>query len=205
MTDEKRREVILKAAEESSLLRRKAAENLAGPLVELANLTAGVIGSGGKALICGNGGSAADSNHMAAEMIVRLTSSRSRQSLPAISLNADTSVITAAGNDFGFEQIFARQVEGLGRRGDILFLISTSGNSANLVRAAETARRLGLITAALLGNDGGKLATAVDKSLIVPHNSVQRIQEEQIFLIHLLVELIEYDLFAGQKPGFRQG
>jgi len=194
MTDDRGKEIILKAAEESSRLRKMSAENLATPLIELANFISGVIGTGGKLLICGNGGSAADSSHMAAEMIVRLSSHRNRQSLPAIALNADTSVLTAAGNDFGFEQIFARQIEGLGRRGDILFLISTSGNSPNLLRAAETAKEMGLFVTALLGGDGGRLVSLVNKSLIVPHHSVQRIQEEQIFLIHLLVELIESDL-----------
>jgi len=195
MTGEKSKEIILKAAEESASLRKISAEHLSTPLVELANLISGVIGSGGKILICGNGGSAGDSSHMATELIVRLNSSRNRQSLPAIALNADTSILTAAGNDFGFENIFSRQVEGLGRRGDILLLISTSGNSANLVRAAEVAKNMGLFVAALLGGDGGKLKGMVNRSLIVPHHSVQRIQEEHIFLIHLLVELIESDLF----------
>ncbi len=194
MNNDARKEFILKAAEESSHLRRTMAESLAPALMELADTISGVIGSGGKILICGNGGSAADSSHMAAEMIVRLTSQRTRQSLPALALNADTAVMTAAGNDFGFEQIFARQVEGLGNKGDLLLLISTSGNSANLLRAAETAHHKGLRTAALLGGTGGKLASLVDKKLIVPHTSVQRIQEEQIFLIHLLVELVESDL-----------
>ncbi len=195
MTDDKKKEMILRAAEESSRLRKMTAESLATPLVELADMISGVIGAGGKLLICGNGGSAADSSHMAAELIVRLNSQRNRQSLPAVALNADTAILTAAGNDFGFEQIFARQVEGLGRKGDILFLISTSGNSSNLLRAAETAKKNGLFVVALLGGDGGKLALLVNKSLVVPHPSVQRIQEEQIFLIHLLVELIESDLF----------
>jgi len=187
---------IENAAVESSGLRRTVGESLAEPLIDLAETISGIIGAGGKVLICGNGGSAADSCHMAAEMIVRLTSERNRQSLPAVSLAADTSIMTAAGNDYGFERIFARQVQGLGKAGDILILISTSGNSANLLRAAETARDMKLLTAALLGGDGGKLAPMVDKKLIIPHHSVQRIQEEQIFLIHLLVELIESDLCA---------
>ncbi|UCD16494.1 MAG: SIS domain-containing protein [Candidatus Zixiibacteriota bacterium] len=196
MTDEERIQLVMNAAEQSSLLRRMVAQELARPLVEISNLVAGVLGAGGKLLICGNGGSAADSSHMAAEMIVRLTAEKNRQSLPAIALNADASVLTAAGNDFGMDRIFSRQVEGLGNSGDMLFLISTSGNSANLLRAAKTAREKKLLTAALLGRDGGKLARMVDKKLIVPHQSVQRIQEEHIFLIHILVELIESDLFG---------
>jgi len=194
MNDENLIHYIMKTAEESSKLRRKVGESLSKDLIDLANTMAGIIGSGGKILICGNGGSAADSTHMAAEMVVRLTSQRNRQALPAMALNTDTSILTAAGNDFGFEMIFARQVEALGNSGDMLILISTSGNSANLIRAAEAAREKGLIIAALLGGDGGRLAPMADKKLIVPEISVQRIQEEHIFLIHLIVELIESDL-----------
>ncbi len=196
MNDDKRIKYIIKAADESAVLRRAVGQSLAKPLVELADIFSGVIGSGGKILICGNGGSAADGSHMAAEMIVRLTSTRNRQSLPAIALATDAAVMTAASNDYGFDKIFARQVDGLGKKGDILLLISTSGNSANLLEATKAAKEIGILTAALLGNDGGKLAPFVDKAIIVPHNSVQRIQEEQIFLMHLLVEMIESVLFG---------
>jgi D-sedoheptulose 7-phosphate isomerase len=194
MTDEQQTLLIMKNAEESALLRKTGTQSLAIELIDLANTIAGVLGAGGKILICGNGGSAADSSHMATEMIVRLTAENNRQSLPAIALNADSAVLTAAGNDFGMDMIFARQVEGLGSVGDILILISTSGNSPNLLKAAATAREKNMLTAALLGRDGGKLGSMVDKKLIVPHQSVQRIQEEHIFLIHMLVELIESDL-----------
>ena len=194
MTDEQQTQLIMKAAEESAQLRKTGTQALALPLVDLANTISGVFGSGGKVLICGNGGSAADSSHMATEMIVRLSAENNRQSLPAVALNADSAVLTAAGNDFGMDMIFARQVEGLGNAGDVLILISTSGNSPNLLKAAATAREKNMLTAALLGRDGGKLAPMVDKRLIVPHQLVQRIQEEHIFLIHLLVELIESDL-----------
>lgn len=194
MNNDERIQHVLKTSQESAKLRSIVGESLAEQVVELANVISGVIGSGGKLLICGNGGSAADSSHMAAEMIVRLTSLKNRQPLPAIALTTDTSILTAAGNDFGFEQIFARQILALGQNGDILLLISTSGNSVNLIRAAEAARGRGMLIAALLGGDGGKLAPMIDRKLIVPHASVLRIQEEQIFLIHLLVELIESDL-----------
>jgi D-sedoheptulose 7-phosphate isomerase len=190
--------LIKKAAEESSRLRLKVAEILADDLEALSKELADIIRAGRKILICGNGGSAADSSHMAAEMIVRLTSKRNRDSLPAVALNADNAIMTAAANDFGFEQIFARQVQGLGNKGDVLFIISTSGNSANLVAAAKAARTRGLLTIGLLGGDGGKLAGMVERKLIVPHDVVQRIQEEQIFLIHLLVELLEGELFGKQ-------
>jgi len=161
----------------------------------MAAVISGVIGSGGKLMIAGNGGSAADASHFAAEMIVRLAAERNRQALPAIALCTDSSVLTAAGNDYGFENIFARQVEGLGHKGDMLLAISTSGNSPNLVKAVHIARDMGLLTAGLLGREGGKLVSLVDRALIIPHPSTQRIQEEHIFIIHLLVELVEGDLF----------
>ncbi len=194
MHNNNRRQLILNAAQESALLRKLATETLCDQVLVFAEKISGVIGAGGKLLICGNGGSAADSSHFAAEMIVRLTALRNRQALPAIALSADTAVLTAAGNDYGFEQIFARQVQGLGQIGDILFCLSTSGNSPNLIKAVESAREKNLITMAMLGGDGGRLGRMVDFKLIIPHHSVQRIQEEQIFLIHLLVELVESDL-----------
>lgn len=194
MNGEQSRKLIQTAADDSSKLRRLVAESLSKSIIELAETISGVIGSGGKLLICGNGGSAGDSSHMATELIVRLTADRNRQALPAIALSADTSILTACGNDYGFDQIFARQVQGLGKAGDVLILISTSGNSINLIKAAESARELKMLTVGLLGGDGGKLLTLCDKKLIVPHIMTQRIQEEHIFLIHLLVELIESDL-----------
>lgn len=195
MTDEERCNIIMRAAEESAQLRLKTAEGLATAAVDIADRISGVLGAGGKILICGNGGSAADSSHMAAEMIVRLTSERNRAALAAICLNADISVMTAAANDYGFDSIYARQVAALGKPGDVLLAISTSGNSANVVKAAETAHQMNLLVIGLLGGNGGKLATICDKKLIIPHKSVQRIQEEHTFYIHLLVELIESDLF----------
>jgi D-sedoheptulose 7-phosphate isomerase len=187
-------EYIMRMTEESASFRKLTGHSLATDIAGMAEFMTGIIGGGGKILICGNGGSAADSSHMATELIVRLTALNNRRSLPAISLNSDGAVLTAAGNDFGFENIFARQVEGLASNGDLLFMISTTGNSKNLILAAETARAGNIRTAALLGNDGGKLKPLADKSIIVPPSSVQRIQEEHIFIIHLLVELIESDL-----------
>ncbi|MBP7697440.1 MAG: SIS domain-containing protein [candidate division Zixibacteria bacterium] len=183
-------------AAQTARLRLEVVEQLGPLLLDLAARVAGVIGAGGKLLIAGNGGSAADAAHFAAEMVVRLTAARSRQALPALALTADTSVLTAAGNDFGFENVFARQVEGLGHKGDMLLVISTSGNSENLVRAVGAARQRRMLTAGLLGGQGGRLAGLVDPALIVPSASTQRIQEEHIFLIHLLVEYIESDLFG---------
>ena len=187
---------LKKVAEESAILRRSVVDQLGSKILDLAAVISGVMGTGGKLLIAGNGGSASDASHFAAEMIVRLTAERSRQSLPAIALGMDPSVTTAAANDFGFENVFARQVEGLGNKGDLLFMLSTSGNSPNLIKAASVARERGMLSAALLGGRGGKLAKQIERSLIIPHTSTQRIQEEHIFIIHALVELIEGDLFG---------
>jgi D-sedoheptulose 7-phosphate isomerase len=197
MKRETKERLIEQAADDAVRLRRVVTEKLTPGLIDLAETISGILGSGGKILICGNGGSAADSSHFAAEMIVRLTAERNRQSLPAIALNTDSSILTAAANDYGFENAFARQVQGLGQAGDVLILISTSGNSANLIKAAKAARDKNILTVGILGGDGGSLAAKVDKNLTVPHSSVQRIQEEQIFLIHLLVELIESDLLPA--------
>ncbi len=195
MNEDVRLTQLKKVAEESAILRRSVADQLGSKILDLAAVISGVLGSGGKLLLAGNGGSASDASHFAAEMIVRLTSDRNRQSLPAIALGMDPSVATAAANDFGYENIFSRQVEGLGQKGDLLFVLSTSGNSPNLIKAVSVARERSILTAGLLGGRGGKLAKKVERPLIVPHTSTQRIQEEHIFIIHTLVELIEGDLF----------
>ncbi len=186
---------LKKLADDSVILRKAVIEQLGEQLLDLSAVISGVIGSGGKILIAGNGGSAADACHFAAEMVVRLTADRNRQALPAMALCTDPATMTAAANDFGFENVFSRQIEALGHKGDMLFVISTSGNSPNLIKAVQTAKELGLLTAGLLGGIGGKLAFLVDRALIIPHPSTQRIQEEHIFVIHLLVEIVESDLF----------
>jgi len=144
---------------------------------------------GGKLLMCGNGGSAADAQHLATECMVRLETERAP--LPAIALTTDTSLLTAAGNDYGFETIFARQVAGLGRPGDVLLVISTSGNSPNVVCAVEEAHRRGLHTLGLLGKDGGRLKQMVHMALVVPSPSTQRIQEVHITIGHILCGALE--------------
>jgi len=144
---------------------------------------------GGKLLLCGNGGSAADAQHLATECMVRLEAERSP--LPAIALTTDTSLLTAAGNDQGFETIFARQVAGLGRPGDVLLAISTSGNSLNVVRAVEAAQQRGLHTLGLLGKDGGRLKAMVHIALVVPSSNTQRIQEVHITVGHILCGALE--------------
>ena len=181
-------------AGETAVLRQAVVEKLGQQILDVASIISGVIGTGGKVLIAGNGGSAADASHFAGEMIVRLSAERNRQSLPAIAIAVDPAVITACANDYGFDNIFSRQVEGLGSKGDMLFVMSTSGNSENIIKAITVAKEKGMLTVGLLGGSGGKVAKMVDRALVIPHPSTQRIQEEHIFIIHTLVELVESDL-----------
>ena len=147
---------------------------------------------GRKILICGNGGSAADSQHMAAEFVGRFV--KERQSLPALALTVDTSLLTAVGNDYGFDYVFSRQVEGLGQEGDVLIAISTSGNSANVVKAVKTAKEKGIYVIALTGENGGVLAKESDLCLAVPSQVTARIQEMHIMIIHMICEIAEADI-----------
>jgi D-sedoheptulose 7-phosphate isomerase len=165
-------------------------------IVNLADELTDCIKSGGKILLCGNGGSAADCQHIAGELVVRLNSDSQREALPAIALTVNPSVVTASANDFGFERIFSRQVEALGKKGDCLLCITTSGNSPNLLFACEVAKKKGLKTFALLGKGGGRLKDLVDFSFVVPSNDTQRIQEVHITIGHILVLLIEKNLIA---------
>jgi len=152
------------------------------------------IRAGGKILFCGNGGSAADSQHLAAELVGHLR--RERRGLAAIALTTDTSILTAVGNDYAFKDIFARQVQALGLPGDVLIGISTSGNSENVLVAAQTAQKQGLSTIGLLGNTGGKIAPVVDHKVVVPSKDTQRIQECHILIGHIWMEMIEQELFG---------
>ncbi len=145
----------------------------------------------GKLLLAGNGGSAADAQHWAAEWVIRLTHDLDRPSMPAIALSTDTSVLTAGANDLGFDQVFARQVEGLGNRGDLLIVISTSGNSRNLLHAVEVARFKGMRILGVLGGNGGKLLDICDHAVVVKCVDTQRIQEMHAFVGHCLCELSE--------------
>jgi D-sedoheptulose 7-phosphate isomerase len=148
--------------------------------------------AGRKVLVCGNGGSAADSQHFAAELVGRFA--RERSAWPALALSTDTSILTAIGNDFAFDRVFARQVEAHGRPGDVLVGISTSGGSPNVLAAVETARARGLVTIGLTGRDGGALGRLVDVHLNVPSTSTARIQEVHITILHVLSELLEQEL-----------
>lgn len=148
---------------------------------------------GNKILIAGNGGSAADSQHFAAELVGRFLKERS--GIPAIALTTDTSVLTCIGNDYGYERVFSRQVEALGKPGDVFFGISTSGNSENVVQAVQRAKEMGIVTVGLLGRDGGRLKKLCDYELTVPLNETPRIQEFHIMTIHMICEIIEESMF----------
>ncbi len=158
-------------------------------IVEAAAAIRAAIDGGGKLLIFGNGGSAADAQHFATELVVRFE--RERAAFPALALSTDTSVLTAAANDFGFERVFARQIEALGRAGDIAFGISTSGVSANVLRGIEAAAAAGLETIALTGRDGGALGAAARIHVNVPESSTARVQEVHMTVIHAICALVE--------------
>jgi D-sedoheptulose 7-phosphate isomerase len=172
-----------------------ASKALAPQVARIAARYVDVLRGGGTLFFCGNGGSAADAQHMATEYVVRY--SATRRPLAAVALTTDTSLLTAAGNDLGFEQIFARQVEALCRPGDLLVLHSTSGRSPNLMAAARAARTLGTPTVAFLGRDGGALAGEVDEALVVPADDTGQIQLLHLALEHLVVELVESALLGA--------
>ena len=164
-------------------------------VVSAAEIAATSVRAGGTLLICGNGGSAADAQHLATEFVSTLTLDHPRPSIRAIALTTDTSLLTAVANDFGVERIFARQVESLGREGDVLIAISTSGNSANVLRAAEEARARGLRVVGLTGESGGKLAPLADVCVRVPSSVTAHIQECHIAIEQLIALLVERDLY----------
>lgn len=159
------------------------------------NALAEAIKKGGKILFCGNGGSAADSQHLAAELVIRFRGNVERAAISAMALTVDPSIMTAGGNDYGFENVFAREVEAYGRAGDVLVGISTSGNSENVFRAMKVAKERGIIVVGLLGGTGGKLLELCDYSVVVPSDVTARIQEAHILIGHIWCEIIEEFLF----------
>jgi D-sedoheptulose 7-phosphate isomerase len=194
-------------AEAASLLRRELAEHreafeatarmLEQPFTEALELLERSLRNRGKLLIFGNGGSAADAQHIAAELIVRYQSNR--PALSAIALTTDTSTLTACGNDFGFDAVFERQVEGLGHPNDVALGISTSGNSANVIRGLRQARVMGLPTVGLTGNGGGEMRGLCDAVIIVPSSTTARIQEMHITIGHMWCKALEQRLGLGQQ------
>ena len=181
---------IKKDIKESIVLKRKI-EKFSKEIIDSVNLVANTLTRGGRIFLCGNGGSAADAQHLAAEYLIRLKKNNNRKSLPAISLTMDTSTLTARGNDLGFSNIFSRNLEALGKKSDLLIALSTSGNSLNVLKALKLSKKMELKSVALLGSKGGKMKGLANKEIIVPSHNVARIQESHIFLGHLIFELAE--------------
>ena len=180
------------ALRDLAALATKVAEEL-GPQLDVAlGLVENTVRSGGTLYFCGNGGSAADAQHMATEYVVRYM--RNRRAYPAVALTTDTSLLTAAGNDLGFEYVFARQIEALGKSGDLLIIHSTSGSSPNVLRAAEAARAKGMPVLAFSARDGGPLRELADHSVIIPTNRTDRAQELHLCIEHIICDIVEQTL-----------
>jgi D-sedoheptulose 7-phosphate isomerase len=191
-----RKRFITESLKESSEIKLKVLESCYEDILKAAEMVLSCIKEGNKLMLCGNGGSAADSQHLATEFMIRLSHDINRKAIPAIALSTDSSNLTAGGNDIGFDNIFARNIEGIGREGDVLIGISTSGNSKNIVKAVQTANAMGIKTICLLGSGGGKLKGECTLPIIVPSDNVQRIQESHITIGHILCEITERELYG---------
>lgn len=178
------------ALQESAQVKHALTESVPHLVVKAARTIAESLRAGGKLMLCGNGGSAADAQHLAAEMVGRLAPGRERAAMAAVALTTDTSILTALGNDYGFDLVFQRQVEAVGRAGDVLLGISTSGNSKNVIAAVQAAKARDIRTIGLLGK-GGALLSMVDIAIPVPSDSTPRIQESHITLGHIMCQLVE--------------
>lgn len=194
MTEEQRfTAMMLRGAE----LRGRIAGTMAGQVIAVVDACERCIRAGGKLMFAGNGGSAGDSMHLATELLIRLRGSVERPSWPALALTLDPTAVLAAGNDYGFEQVFARPLSGLGRPGDVFFGITTSGRSANILAALGVARAMGIVTVGLLGGSGEPALGLCDHALVVPDTETARIQECHIALGHAIMELLEDRLVAA--------
>jgi D-sedoheptulose 7-phosphate isomerase len=194
-------QLVQKHLSESAAVKLQLADSDAAAVIaDTAGHLAECVARGGKIMLCGNGGSAADCQHIAAEFTSRLRASMDRPGIPALALTTDSSYLTARGNDYGFDDIFERLIDSLGRAGDALIAISTSGTSRNIVRAAARAREKEILTIGLLGGTGGVLAGLVDLAILVPGASVQHIQESHIAIGHILCELVEETLYGCYQP-----
>jgi len=183
---------------ESAETKTKILKECKSDILTAVELLVNCFKNGNKLLLCGNGGSAADCQHIATELMIRLSHNFQRPALPAIALTTDTSNLTAGGNDIGFENVFARSVEGLGNQGDVLLAISTSGNSPNVIKAVEMAHKKGMKAISFLGGNGGKLKPLVDLPIVIPSHNTQRIQEGHITVAHIICELVEEELYGSK-------
>jgi len=191
-----KRKFIVDSLVESSETKIAIQNQCMDDILSAVDLLVKAFKDGKKLLLCGNGGSAADCQHIATELMIRLSRDIKRPALPAIALTTDTSNLTAGGNDIGFENVFARSIEGLGNEGDVLLAISTSGNSPNIIKAVEMAKVKKLKVISFLGGTGGKLKDIVHLPIIVPSSNVQRIQEGHITIAHIICELVENDIYG---------
>lgn len=187
--------IIQKRFKESAEVKNRFLKENISRLLEVVKLISHCFEAGNKLFFFGNGGSAADAQHLAAEFVNRYI--MDRPPLPAIALTTDTSILTSVSNDFSFSEVFAKQLKALGKEGDVAVGISTSGTSPNIIKAFEVAKEMGMKTIALTGNDGGSLVKIADVSLIVPSSSTPRIQEVHILIGHILCELVEHYLFLN--------
>ena len=183
----------LKASADTKL---KIAECCSSEISKAIDLIIGALNGKKKLLLCGNGGSAADAQHLATEFVVRLSPTIKRPGLPAIALTTDTSNLTAAANDIGYDNVFARSIEALGNEGDVLIGITTSGNSPSVNNAFTTAKSRGMVTIGFLGKDGGQSKSLVDLAIIVPSSDTQRIQEGHITIGHIIFQEVEQEMFG---------
>jgi len=188
---------IIKQIAESAATKQAILDNepLLETIVTVAKACVEVYRQGKKTLLAGNGGSAADAQHIAAELVGRY--GFDRPSIPSLALTTDTSNLTAIGNDYGYDKVFSRQLEGMGQEGDLFIGISTSGNSQNIINAFESAHHKGITTVALVGRDGGKMAAMANYAIIIPSNATPRIQESHILVGHIVCDIIEKELFGG--------
>jgi D-sedoheptulose 7-phosphate isomerase len=189
----------LKKALKDSINTKKKLIFLENKINHCIKLISSTIINNRKILICGNGGSASDAQHLATEFLIRLRPKVNRRSFPVIALAQDASTITACGNDIGFENIFSRNLEGLGQKGDTLIAISTSGNSKNILKVLKLSKKLGIHSISFLGSSGGKAKNIADIDLIVESNTTARIQESHIFLGHVIFEAVENILIKNYK------
>jgi D-sedoheptulose 7-phosphate isomerase len=188
--------LIYSILEESINIKREFVKKNIANIIFLAKKIAEAFSKDNKLLLCGNGGSAADAQHIAAEFVNRFIIERTP--LPAIALTTDTSILTSIANDYSFDHVFSKQIKAIGKSGDVMIAISTSGNSENVIQAVRTARDMGIYTAGFTGGDGGRLARIVDIPIIVNSNSVPRIQEVHIMVGHMICHLVDYLLFEKE-------
>ncbi len=191
------KDAIVKAFEDSARIKVSFARDNADKIIEVVQLIAQAFRDGKKVILFGNGGSAMDASHIAAEFVNRFL--MERPPLPAIALNTDTAVLTSISNDYDFTQVFSKQLSALGHEGDIVIGISTSGNSPNVLKAVETAKKNGMKTIVLTGGTGGKMATLADYTFIVPTKATPRIQETHITLGHTICQLVDEELFGRTR------